>query len=72
MIKVDAKGPIKIDPANWPKDAAGNLKSIWICACGLSGTFPFCDGTHKGCAAEEEGVLYEYDPITKQPKRISP
>lgn len=65
VIRHEATGPVKIDPATWPRDAAGNLKPIWVCACGLSKTFPLCDATHKGCAGEEPGKVYEYDPITK-------
>jgi len=33
----------------------------YICACGLSATLPFCDGTHKIAESEEPGKLYWYD-----------
>lgn len=64
LVRLEQTGPIKIDPTSWPRDAEGNLKSIFICACGLSSKLPFCDGTHKTCR-EEPGVLYTYDPVTK-------
>jgi len=32
-----------------------------ICGCGLSGTLPFCDDTHKITQGEEPGKLYWYD-----------
>lgn len=59
-VTFEQSGPIKIDPATWPRDAAGNLKNIWVCGCGLSRTFPLCDQTHKCCKDEQPGVLYEY------------
>jgi CDGSH-type Zn-finger protein len=70
-------GPIKIDPKAepgtpnaWPRDDQGNLKPVFVCACGISKTFPFCDGTHKVCKAEEPEAVYEYDPDTKQATKL--
>jgi len=64
LVRFEQTGPIKIDPATWPRDEMGNLKTIFVCACGLSNKFPLCDGTHKSCR-EEPGKLYTYDPVTK-------
>ena len=67
MVRREATGPIKIEaaPGTLGPDGAPP-KPIWICACGLSQTFPFCDGTHKACrAAEQPGILYVYDRDNK-------
>jgi len=62
LIRHEAMGPVKIDPATWPRDEQGNLKPILVCACGLSQNYPICDGAHKGCRiAEQPGKLYIYD-----------
>lgn len=67
LIRHEAQGPIKLEPANFPRDEQGNLKPIWICACGLSQTMPICDGSHKPCrAVEKEGKLYVYDTERKR------
>jgi len=58
--------PLKIDPDTWPRDASGNLKPIFVCACGLSKNFPLCDGAHKACAAEDPNLVYRYDPASGQ------
>ncbi len=52
LIRHDLTGPIRIDPQDKP---------VFICGCGLTKNFPFCDGAHKICANEEAGSLYEYD-----------
>ncbi len=51
IVRHLATGPVKIEPQEKP---------VFICACGLTRTFPFCDGTHKGARAEEAGTLYVY------------
>ena len=72
LVRLEATGPIRIDPAQFPRDEHGNLKAIWICACGLTSTPPFCDTSHNACKHEQPGTLYEYDPVTKQPKSSRP
>ena len=53
-VRMHMNGPIKIEPQE---------KAISVCGCGLSKTFPFCDGTHKGCrgAETDPDVTYVYD-----------
>lgn len=51
LVRIEAKGPLKIEPSD---------KAVWVCACGLSKAFPLCDKSHKACAGEEEGRLYAY------------
>ncbi len=61
IIKLDATGPIRIDPQEKP---------VFICACGLTANFPFCDGRHKICKDEEPGAVYEYDAETGTPVKV--
>jgi len=51
VVKSDKK-PLEIEPQE---------KSVWICMCGLSKNQPYCDGSHKTVASEEDGKVYEYD-----------
>ena len=55
LVRMDRKGPIRIDPQEKP---------VFVCGCGLTKNIPFCDGTHKACVNEEDNVLYRYDPET--------
>ncbi len=61
LIKFEALKPIKIEPQE---------KAIFICACGLSKNFPFCDGHHKGCAVEQPGCTYIYDAQGENPREV--
>jgi CDGSH-type Zn-finger protein len=38
-----------------PLEIKPQEKSTWICMCGLSKNQPFCDGSHKKTAGEEDG-----------------
>lgn len=57
LVRHDLTGPIRIDPQDKP---------VFICGCGLTQNFPFCDGSHKSCRNEKEGVLYVYDATRRQ------
>ncbi len=53
LVRFEATGPIRIDPQDKP---------VFICGCGLTRNFPFCDGTHKACKDEDPAKIYRYDP----------
>ncbi len=61
LVKLDAVGPIKIEPQDKP---------VFVCGCGLTKNFPFCDGTHKVCKNEEAGKVYVYDGDVARPVEI--
>ena len=52
LVRRDLDGPIKIEPQDKP---------VWVCGCGLTANFPFCDGAHKACKKEDADKLYVYD-----------
>ncbi|RMH24897.1 MAG: CDGSH iron-sulfur domain-containing protein [Planctomycetota bacterium] len=56
LVRHDLTGPIKIEPQDKP---------VFICGCGLTRNFPFCDGSHKACKAERPDRLYVYDADTQ-------
>ena len=52
LIKHTATGPLEVKPSD---------KSVWVCMCGLSKTYPFCDGHHKIARQKEQaGKTYVY------------
>ncbi|MDE1862663.1 MAG: CDGSH iron-sulfur domain-containing protein [Thaumarchaeota archaeon] len=50
-VRKDATGPMEVKVGG---------ESRWICMCGLSKNQPYCDGSHKKTAGEEEGKIYFY------------
>ena len=56
MIHHDQTGPQEVKPSE---------KSVWICMCGLSQDYPFCDGSHKQARQEDPNKLYVYDKARK-------
>lgn len=55
LVRLEPTGPLKIDPATLPAD-----KPLFICQCGLSRKFPYCDGAHKITRSEVPATLYIY------------
>lgn len=56
LIRIEHDRPFRISPEDFPKDG----KSIWICGCGLTRTWPYCDKSHGACDTEEAGKTYVY------------
>ncbi len=61
LVKLTEKGPYKIEAGEGV---------YYICQCGLSKKFPFCDGSHKKTKDEEEGKLYIYDENSRVEVRL--
>ena len=56
LIRHTATGPLEVKP---------NPDSVWICMCGLSRTYPFCDGHHKLARKQEaDGKVYVWNEDT--------
>lgn len=55
-ITHEATGPKIVD-----EDDIGEKGDIAICLCGLSADYPFCDGSHRATADEEDGSRYKYE-----------
>ena len=61
LVRHEATGPIEIAPQG---------KSVWVCACGLSQSLPYCDGSHAKMKAEEPGKVSIYDKTRTSVLRI--
>jgi CDGSH-type Zn-finger protein len=57
LVELDETGPRRLDPS----DIDDEKGDVAVCQCGLSASFPFCDGSHRRTRGEDEGTTYVYE-----------
>jgi len=57
LVELEATTPRKLDP----EDIDDENGDVAICQCGLSESFPFCDGSHRRIQDEASDRTYVYE-----------
>jgi CDGSH-type Zn-finger protein len=70
LIDHDATGPLKLDESDLDPEKG----DVAVCLCGLSESYPYCDGSHRAVADEAETQCYRYvetDEGDREAKRVA-